>query len=86
MAAVAEFYRKTNITFTSFQTDTSAFNMTDNLRREAGLDHASKFNLIRSILIMTIVYFANLLNLAYNVASLINNALDLNEISVIVSG
>lgn len=43
MAAVAEFYRKTNITFTSFQTDTSAFNLTDNLRREVGLDHASKF-------------------------------------------
>lgn len=42
MAAVAEYYRKTNITFTSFQTDTSAFNMTDNLRREVGLDHASK--------------------------------------------
>lgn len=53
MAAIAEFYRKTNITFTSFQTDTSAFNMTDNLRREVGLDHSSK--LIKSILIITTV-------------------------------
>uniref|UniRef100_A0A336LM52 Guanylate cyclase n=1 Tax=Culicoides sonorensis TaxID=179676 RepID=A0A336LM52_CULSO len=40
MQAVAEFFRKANITYNSFKTDVFAYNMTENLRREAGVDHS----------------------------------------------
>lgn len=44
MQTIAEMYRRQNITYSSFATDTAAVgtNMTENLKREVGLDHASE--------------------------------------------
>lgn len=43
MQTIAEMYRRQNITYSSFATDTAVgTNMTENLKREVGLDHASK--------------------------------------------
>lgn len=42
MQSLANTYRHHNLTYTSFVTDSSVTNMTENLKREIGLDHASK--------------------------------------------
>ena len=42
MNTMANFYRESNITYSSFVTDAAASNMTENLKREVGLDHSSK--------------------------------------------
>lgn len=43
MQTIAEMYRRQNITYSSFATDTAVgTNMTENLKREIGLDHASE--------------------------------------------
>lgn len=45
MQSLANSYRMHNITYSSFVTDSAAaINMTENLRREVGLDHSSKYN------------------------------------------
>lgn len=45
MQTMANTYRKNNITYSSFTTDSAANNITENLRREVGLDQSSKFEL-----------------------------------------
>lgn len=43
MQTIAEMYRRQDITYSSFATDTAVgTNMTENLKREVGLDHTSK--------------------------------------------
>lgn len=47
MQTIAEMYRRQNITYSSFATDTAVgTNMTENLKREVGLDHASEYKSI----------------------------------------
>lgn len=40
---MANTYRTHNLTYTSFVTDSALTNMTENLKREVGLDHAGKY-------------------------------------------
>lgn len=44
MSTIAEYFRPSNLTYSSFVlTDSVAFNMTENLRREVGVDHSSEY-------------------------------------------
>lgn len=45
MQTMANTYRKRNITYSSFTTDSAANNITENLRREVGLDQSSKLKI-----------------------------------------
>lgn len=48
MQTLANAYRSKNITYSSFVTDSAANNMTENLRREVGLDQSSEYHQLDS--------------------------------------
>lgn len=50
MQTMAETYRKSNFTYSSFTTDSAVNNVTQNLRREVGLDQSSEFHWILLVL------------------------------------
>lgn len=44
MSSMAKFFRESNLTYSSFAMDSTNYNLTEDLKREVGLDHSSKYN------------------------------------------
>lgn len=47
MNSMAKFFRETNLTYSSFAMDSKNYNLTEDLKREVGLDHSSKYCLLK---------------------------------------
>lgn len=60
MQTLANAYRSKNITYSSFVTDSAASNMTENLKREAGLDQSSEYTQL-------LIIYSELYRNVYNV-------------------